>query len=236
LVEGRDSGISELLAQPAVVAKIAFLRRKLLEWYGAHGDRDLPWRRMRSDWSVLVTSVLLRKTSTRQVVKVYEKFLAKYPSPEKLAVTSVDEVKELIRVLGLENQRAKQLVELARILVDKYGGRVPCSEEELLKLPGIGEYAASEILLVVCGEARPLLDTNTARLLRRVFGLKPSNKHPYKDRVLLEIAKKLVESSAEDAVAVNYALLDFARKICRARNSLCSVCPVKSICSNYSTR
>lgn len=121
-------------------SKVEELRRRVIVWYEAHGDRDLPWRGTRSGWAMLIAAFLLRKTTARQAVRVYEEFLRKFPEPRALVSASVEEVRDIIRPLGIEHQRARHLVELAEILVRRFGGRVPCDRERLKELPGVGDY------------------------------------------------------------------------------------------------
>jgi len=92
---------------------------------------------VKDGWAVLVASLLLRKTTVAQVAETCEKLLRKFPSPQSLLSAGESEVVELIRPLGI-HQRARQLRGLAKVLVEHFGGRVPCSREELKKLPGIG--------------------------------------------------------------------------------------------------
>jgi A/G-specific adenine glycosylase len=202
----------------------------IIEWYEEQGDKQLPWRSARSGWEVLVASCLLRKTTTKQVAEIYVEFIRKYPSPEALLRASEEEVRELIRLLGIEHQRSKQLIELARELIKRFGGQVPCDRESLKELPGVGDYIASEVLLVFCNQPEPLLDRNMIRVAERVFGVKSSKKRPHIDKELWRFAKTLVPADPEQAKKFNYGVLDFARKICTAYTPKCFTCPIKNIC------
>jgi A/G-specific adenine glycosylase len=128
---------------------IEYVRRVVIDWYRVYGDRDLPWRKTSDPWSVLVATILLRVTARSRVVRAYSDLLAKYPNPSSLAYARIGDVEELIKPIGLHRVRAKQLVELAKALIEKYNGQIPCSRSELIKLPGIGDYTASVILLRV---------------------------------------------------------------------------------------
>lgn len=214
--------------------KIEMLKRKIIEWYDKHGDKDLPWRRTRDPWAILVAAFLLRKTTTGQVISVYEELLKRYPTPKALLSASEDEIKELIRPLGIEHQRARHLKELAEHIEKKFSGSIPCEKEKLKELPGVGDYIASEVLLGSCGKPEPLLDRNMIRIIERVFGVKSTKKRPHTDPKLWTFAKMLIPKDPAEAKAFNYGILDFARKICTARKPLCSRCPVKDICLYYS--
>ena len=213
--------------------KIEVFRRRIIEWYGRHGDRDLPWRKTHDPWAILVAAFLLRKTTTVQVVKIYEEFLKRYPTPKVLLSASEEEVKELIRPLGIEHQRAKHLKELAEYIEKKFSGKIPCVKDKLKELPGVGDYIAAEVLLGSCGKPEPLLDRNMIRIIERVFGVKSSKKRPHTDPKMWAFARMLVPKDPNEAKAFNYGILDFARKICTARNPQCNECPIRDICNYY---
>lgn len=216
--------------------KIRMFQEKILKWYEKYGDHCLPWRSTSSAWAILVAAFLLRKTTAKQVVKIYEEFIKKYPTPKALISVSEDEVKELIRPLGIEHQRAKHLRELAQHIERRFGGKIPCSKEKLKELPGVGDYIASEVLLGACGRPEPLLDRNMIRVIERVFGVKSAKKRPHTDPKMWAFARMLMPKSPEAAKAFNYGVLDFARKICTARNPKCIRCPIKNICTCWEGR
>ena len=214
-------------------AKMEEFRKRIIDWYGLHGDIHLPWRSARSGWEVLVASFLLRKTTTKQVAEVYEEFIQRYPGPQAMLKASEEEVRELIKPLGIEHQRSKHLTALAREIVRRFGGQVPCDKESLKELPGVGDYIASEVLLVACNQPEPLLDRNMIRVLERVLGVKSSKKRPHTDKALWRFAKTIVPAEPGQARKFNYGVLDFARKICTARSPKCPACPLRDICFFY---
>jgi A/G-specific adenine glycosylase len=211
-------------------APLAFAEA-IVEWYRLHGDKNLPWRTTSDPWAVLVAALLLRKTTVRQVVGVYGEFLRRWPSPRELAGVAVEEVEEELRPLGMERVRARLFKRLAEELLSKYGGEVPLSLDKLRGLPGVGDYAAREVLVAVAGAAEPLFDRNAARVLERVFGVKSRRRRPHTDPELWEFAKRLVPP--ESPREYNFGLLDFARKICTARNPKCTSCPLRSRCMYF---
>jgi len=200
----------------------------VIAWYRKHGDRNLPWRSAGDGWAVLVAAMLLRKTTTSQVMKVYGEFLRRYPTPAALASASVEELREFLKPLGIENQRALLFKRLAEKLAEL--GGVPCDRDALKRLPGVGDYAASEVLLVACGRPEPLLDRNMTRVLQRVFGVRPSKSRPHTDPEMWALARSLVPQDPELAKELNFGVLDLARKICTARKPKCGECPLRGIC------
>lgn len=211
--------------------RIEEFRRRVIEWYRRHGDKHLPWRRTASAWEILVAAFLLRKTTTRQVVRVYEEFIKKYPSPKDLLAAGEDEVRAIIRPLGIEHQRARHLISLARKIEDEFKGIIPCHKEKLKKLPGVGDYIASEVLLGACRKPEPLLDRNMIRVVERVLGVKSARKRPHTDPKLWSYAKMLLPKDPDLAREFSYGVLDFARKICSARSPKCHECPMRDICT-----
>jgi len=220
-------------ASPVKDIKVEEFRRRVIEWYEKHGDKHLPWRKTDDGWAVLVASLLLRKTTVAQVVNVYSQFLMKFPNPQSLLSASEDYVKSVIRPLGIEHQRAKHFKEPAKILLERFGGKVPCDRQELKKLPGIGDYIASEILLRICGEPAPLLDRNMIRVIGRFFGVKSDKKRPHTDPELWSLARGMLPEDPEEAEEFSYGVLDLARKVCRARRPKCSECVLKDMCLHY---
>lgn len=209
-------------------------KRRIIEWYRRHGQRELPWRRTKDPWMILVAAVMLRRTTTRQVLRVYNEFIKRYSQPGLLLNADLTEVELLMKSLGLRH-RARQLLELADYIVKELEGKIPCSREKLKKLPGIGDYTASEVLLVYCDEPVPLLDTNMVRVLFRIFGAKPSKQSPYKDSKYYGFVTSLVPKDPEIAKCFNYGVLDFAREICTARKPQCGRCLLNDICT-YASR
>lgn len=214
-------------------AKIEEFRKRIIGWYRQYGDKDIPWRNTDNPWHVLVATFLLRKTTTNQVLKLYNRFVERYPDPQSLLKASEEEVKEMIKPLGMEHKRAKLIIRLARMIVSKFGGRIPCSLNKLKELPGVGTYTASEVLLVACRKPEPLLDRNMIRVVQRVFGVGSSKKRPHTDPKMWAFARMLVPKDPDAAREFNYGVLDFARKICTARRPRCGTCPLADICSYF---
>ena len=123
---------------------IRTFQRRLLAWYRTHG-RDLPWRRTRSAYRVLVSEIMLQQTQVERVLPKYREFLRRYPTIESLARARVGEVRKLWYPLGY-NIRPVRLHMIARETVARYHGRLPDEAEALRALPGIGRYTAGAVL------------------------------------------------------------------------------------------
>jgi A/G-specific adenine glycosylase len=206
-------------------------QRSLLAWYGKHG-RDLPWRRTRAPYRVLVSEIMLQQTQVERVVPKYLQFLRRYPTLRSLARAPVDEVRRLWYPLGY-NIRPVRLHAIAREAVARYGGRLPDSAEDLRRLPGVGRYTAGAILSFAYGRDAAVLDTNVRRVLGRVF-LGPRRLARVRgEKALWDLAEALVPHGR--AYDFNQALMDFGATWCTPRKPKCPPCPMKSFCATYPT-
>ena len=150
--------------EPRVVRRF---QRRLLAWYARHG-RDLPWRRTREPYRILVSEIMLQQTQVDRVIPKYEQFLQRYPTMEDLAAARASDVRRLWYPLGY-NVRPIRLHAIARETIARYGGRLPESDDALRELPGIGRYTAGAIRSFAYGQDAAILDTNVRRVLGRVF-------------------------------------------------------------------
>lgn len=212
-----------IAASPA--ARRTFCRR-LLAWYARSG-RDLPWRRTRDPYRVLVSEIMLQQTQVSRVIPKYREWLRRYPSLETLAAASAGEVREAWYPLGY-NIRPLRLRAIARTVVRRHGGRLPRSRDGLLALKGIGAYTAGAVLSFAFGEDAAILDTNVRRLLTRVW---VGDGRPVGDRALWELAERLLPRGR--AYDFNQALMDLGATICTARRPRCEACPLATTCASY---
>jgi A/G-specific adenine glycosylase len=201
-------------------------QRRLLAWYAEHG-RDLPWRRTRVPYRVLVSEIMLQQTQVDRVVPKYREFLRRYPTLRRLAAARVGDVRRLWYPLGY-NVRPVRLHAIARETLARYGGRLPDSEEALRRLPGIGRYTAGAILSFAYGRDAAVLDTNVRRVLGRVFlGRRAAGVRG--ERRWWELAERVLPAGR--AYDFNQALMDFGATCCTARRPHCHACPMADVCS-----
>jgi len=141
---------------------------RLLAWFDDSG-RDLPWRRTRDPWAVLVSELMLQQTQVARVVPRYEAFLGRFPTPAACAAEPASAVVVAWAGLGF-NRRARNLHRAAVLVVEHHGGRLPATLPELLALPGIGPYTARAVLAFAFEGDVGVLDVNASRVLSRVGG------------------------------------------------------------------
>ncbi len=188
--------------------------------------RDYPWRRTCEPYSILIAEFLLQRTNADKVVPIYKVFLERYPTVENLASAEVEAVARLLQPLGLFS-RAERLAQTARIIVGKHRGKIPESETELLKLPGIGRYTARAICSQAFGQPSAVLDTNVARIIERFFGIEGGK---VKSRCKILWSKAEAMAPDTEVGHWNLTFLDFGAIICTARNPNCAECPLSSRC------
>ena len=201
----------------------------LLNWFASNG-RHFPWRETRDPYAVLVIEKLLQQTSVRDsVVSIYKSLLKSYPSPIELAEANLQDIQDLIQPLGL-HYRAYDLVSLAKDLKEKYDGKVPTTLRELLSIYGVGDYSARAVLSFAFGKDVPVVDTNVARVLFRVFEINrkfPAN--PARSKFLLDLAFNLLPLGRSREF--NWGIIDLGAIVCKPQKPICAACPLRGVCN-----
>jgi len=201
-------------------------RAELMRWYARHGRHELPWRRTRDPYAVLVSEVMLQQTQVERVRPYYKRWLERWPSVGELAKASPAEVIREWAGLGY-NRRALYLQRMAVAVMERYGGTLPLEVEELRTLPGIGPYTASAVACFA-GERRvPVADTNIQRVLARAV-LGRARARDCEPAALRAAAERLLPE--EGARAHNLALMDLGAMVCASRAPQCDGCPVAGLC------
>ena len=201
-------------------------RRRLLAWY-TRAARDLPWRRTRDPYRVLVSEVMLQQTQVSRVAEYYPRFLKQFPDIERLARAPARAVREAWDGLGYY-ARARNLHAAAREVVGRYDARLPDKPEELIELPGIGRYTAGAVASFAYQKPVPAVDTNVARVIRRVF-LRDGGRGT-RDGDIWRLAAALVPKDGKRAWRFNQAIMELGALICTARKPKCRQCPVRTVC------
>ena len=204
-------------------------RRRLLGWYRRNG-RDLPWRRTRDPYRILVSEMMLQQTQVDRVLPKYDEWLRKYPSLEALAAARPRDVDRTWRPLGY-NARPRRLHAIAREVVASYDGRLPSDDATLRSFKGIGAYTAGAVQSFAFGRRAPIVDTNVARVLRRVFVGRGNRSGTALTKRLWSLSEALLPR--RDVFDFNQALMDLGALVCVARRPRCPVCPMRAICKAY---
>src|SRR5438034_427122 len=199
--------------------------RKLLAWW-ARTARDLPWRKTRNPYRVLVSEFMLQQTQVSRVAEYYPRFLERFPDLESLARARPRAVREAWDGLGYY-ARARNLHSLAKNVTRRHDATLPDDPDELIKLPGVGRYTAGAVASFAYEKPVPAVDTNVARVIRRVFFGTAS--HPA-SREVWRIAAALVPRNGKKAWKFNQAMMELGALVCVAKKPRCPECPVRIDC------
>jgi len=217
-------------AAPAVDrARARRFGRLLRAWY-RRSARDLPWRRTRDPYCILVSELMLQQTQVSRVVPKYHEFLGTYPTLHAVARATPKRVMESWQGLGYY-ARARNLHRLARDVTRDGGpGTLPSDPASLRALPGIGPYTAGAVACFAYERRAPLVDTNVARVLRRAFEPSIDPRTGAGGKRLWAIAEAILPRTGKAAWTHNQALMELGALVCTARARGCERCPVRSVC------
>ena len=205
------------------------LHEPVLDWYAANA-RDLPWREPgASPWAVLVSEFMLQQTPVVRVLPVYEQWMEAWPAPAGLAAVSTGEAVRAWGRLGYP-RRALRLHAAATAIVDKHEGQVPPSYDDLLALPGVGDYTAAAVASFAFGQRHVVLDTNVRRVLgRAVAGVEfPAVSVSRAER---DLAAALLPETGSTAAAWAVSTMELGALVCSAATPRCVLCPVVELCA-----
>jgi A/G-specific adenine glycosylase len=194
-----------------------------MRWFRRNG-RDLPWRRTRNPYHVLVSEIMLQQTQVSRVEGYYPRFLERFPTLADLATAPPRAVREQWDGLGYY-RRAANLQALARHVVRDRNGVVPDDPAELVQLPGVGRYTAGAVASFAFERRAAAVDTNVARVIRRAF-------HPRTRTAarLWQTAEALLPRRGRDVWTFNQAIMELGALVCTARVARCEACPVARVC------
>ena len=207
--------------------------RKLRSWYRRNA-RDLPWRQTRSPYEVLVSELMLQQTQVSRVITKYGEFLEQFPTLAHVARARPARVTEAWEGLGYY-ARARNLHRLAREVTNRGNEperQLPADPVALRALPGIGAYTAGAVASFAYERRAALVDTNVARVLKRVFAPSTVIKSSGGQRVLWEIAESILPRTGRATWTHNQALMELGALVCTARVAHCHRCPVRSVCQS----
>ena len=202
----------------------------LLDWYRQNG-RELPWRVKGgphpAPYAVLVSEFMLQQTTVKTVIPYFERFMSRFPSLEKLAEASVDDVYQYWQGLGYYT-RARSLHQTARILVQDFHSQFPQNRQEILKLKGIGAYTASSLLALAFNQPETVIDGNVMRIICRLnHWTMPVDE--IKDKISIAAAELTDKNNPADYAS---AIMDLGAVVCTPKNPKCGSCPWQRHCKS----
>lgn len=198
---------------------------KLKEWFLTEG-RDLPWRRAPTPYQVWISEVMLQQTQVAVVIDYYERWMNKFPTVERLAAASLEEVIKAWEGLGYYS-RARNLHETAQVLRARHGGELPSTSEELHRLKGFGPYTVGAILSFAFHQKAAAVDGNVLRVLARHFLIEEDIGSGKTQKKVRALAENLLPD--KDPHIVMEALIELGARICK-KKPLCTQCPIQEDC------
>ena len=200
-----------------------------MEW-GKENGRRFPWRETNDIYNILISEIMLHRTKADQVLNIYNDFLRKYKDFESIVESGPEAIKKDMKSLGL-SWRSELLYSMSKEILEKYDGKIPCDKDQLMKLPGIGNYISSAILCFGYNIPVPTLDTNIVRVIGRVYNLR-INDYSRKSKKYREIMLDLILHGEPRKFSLY--LIDFASIICKPKcMDECKKCPLNKLCAHY---
>jgi len=200
----------------------------VIEWFDGAG-RDLPWRREGfTAWGTLVSEFMLQQTPVVRVIPRLAEWLERWPTPAHLAAVPSGDAVRAWQSLGYP-RRALNLHAAAVAITERHGGVVPHDVDELLALPGIGDYTARAVAVFAYGNRHPVVDVNIRRVIARaVRGQGEPGPAARRDLADMEA---LLPTPLPEARAFNVAMMELGALVCTARSPKCDVCPIAAQCA-----
>jgi A/G-specific adenine glycosylase len=219
----RNSWAKNLDAEPSI------LGARLVQWW-LKNRRSYPWRETCDPYKILLAEIMLQRTRAEQVTPVYSEFLEKFPTIFDLAGASEKDIAPFFGRLGL-SWRTRTTKKMAEFVIKKYNGLVPQTMEQLLEIPGVGEYISAAVLSFAYEKPAIVVDSNVCRVIMRVYGIRGDGELR-KNKKIRDIANKMLPMN-EKSKCINLALIDFAALICKPAKPLCPSCPLNFWCEYY---
>jgi len=205
------------------------IARAVIEWF-ADNRRDLPWRREGyGAWGILVSEIMLQQTPVVRVIPRIEEWLERWPTPASLAASPAADAVRAWDRLGYP-RRALNLHAAATAIAARHDGVVPSSVDDLLALPGIGDYTSRAVAAFAYGERHPVVDTNVRRVIARAV-LGQAVAGPPSTRRDLAAMEVLLPEARSDAQAFNAGMMELGALVCTARSPRCDECPIAELCA-----
>jgi A/G-specific adenine glycosylase len=206
--------------------KVRAFQRSLFHWF-RHNGRDLPWRKTRDPYAILVSEFMLQQTQVATVVPYYNEWLRRFPNFASVACASQNDVLHAWQGLGYYN-RARNLHTAAKIVQNRYCGAFPSDIAAIRKLPGVGRYTANAVATFAFNQPVPIVEANSSRVLARLFDMRASINSAIGREKLWGNAAQLVPT--RNAARFNSALVDLGALVCLPDKPKCDICPVEKFC------
>ncbi len=204
-----------------------YFRSKLMLWHKCHNKRSLPWKEEKDPYRIWISEIILQQTRAEQGILYYNRFLTKFATLYKLAESSLQDVYLLWEGLGYYN-RARNMHETAKLIMQTYHGIFPSDYETILSLKGIGPYTAAAISSFAFQLPYAVVDGNVFRVLSRFFGIDSPIDSSSGKNIFSALAQECLDVSKPHLY--NQAIMDFGATVCKPEQPLCKTCLLKPKC------
>lgn len=201
--------------------------QQLLAWFDKHGRKDLPWQQNPTPYRVWISEIMLQQTQVATVIPYYHRFMEQFPDLEQLAEAPLDDVLSHWSGLGYY-ARARNLHKAAQQVEKQHAGKLPCNQEALESLPGIGRSTAGAILSIACGKMATILDGNVKRVLTRYYAIAGWPGQSAVSKKLWQVAEQCTPS--ERVADYTQAIMDLGATLCTRASPECAQCPLRLDC------
>lgn len=208
--------------------EIKYFRKILIKW-SKKNKREYPWRSTKDPFRVLIAEMMLQRTKADQVHSVYLNFFSNFKEPSDVARVNMKKLNRILYPLGLR-WRIKRFKEVSQSLVKDFAGKVPDVRDEILKLPGVGDYVGGIVLSLAFNKKEWIVDSNIVRIFKRYFGISTS-KEGRRDKHVVDLAKIYI--TCKNPKEANLALLDFSTLICTPRRPKHERCLLSDNCHYF---
>ncbi len=208
--------------------KFSFFTRNIMQWY-RFSARDLPWRKTRDPYKIWISEVMLQQTTVKAVIPYYLRWIKQYPNAQSVARASLQTILKSWQGLGYYS-RAKNIHAATKVICHQFAGKFPNDREAIRTLPGLGPYTTGAVLSIAFDKREPIIDANVRRVVMRQ--LKISGKaNSTQDRKIVEFLLQVMPQ--RNNRIFNQSLMELGALICRSKNPLCLLCPVRKSCLAY---
>lgn len=203
---------------------------KIIEYFKTHNPNAETELNYHTPFELLVAVILSAQCTDKRVNMVTPDLLKAFPNARKMSETTADEIFEYIKSISYPNNKAKHLLNMAKKLVEEYGGEVPEDYDALLSLPGVGRKTANVMASVVWNKPKMAVDTHVFRVSNRI-GLTNKSKTP------LETERELTRNIPEEFIPIaHHWLILHGRYVCIARNPKCNECGISAYCKDFAAQ
>ncbi|UOY10002.1 hypothetical protein [Methanonatronarchaeum sp. AMET6-2] len=208
--------------------KNIFFKEKLQDWF-YNNSRNLPWRKA-NPYGLMIGEIMLQRTRAENVLGVYQDFIERFENPCELAKAETQEIKNIIKPIGMQKRKTRALRETGMKFCEK--GNIK-NKDEIISIHGVGDYVANAYLSIAFNKPLPIIDTNVKRIYSRYFSIKTQG-DIRKNQEIQEFAENIIpETNPRD---YNLALLDFGAIICKKINPECTDCILNQKCEKFNSK